>query len=68
MSRLFNQFVQEVFGGNPHLYDEAKQIESEAQEEQFIDAQSKCNPMDSTTLEWEQLNKPNTKNQTLKNN
>tara|TARA_R110002050_G_scaffold24659_3_gene65872 strand:+ start:10396 stop:10602 length:207 start_codon:yes stop_codon:yes gene_type:complete len=68
MSRLFNQFVQEVFGGNPHLYDEAKQIEAQAQEEQFIDAQNKCNPMDSTTLEWQQLNKPNNKNQTLKNN
>mgnify|MGYP003108730909 FL=1 len=68
MSKLFNQFVQEVFGGNPHLYDEAKQIEAESQEHQWHDARSKCNPIDSSVKEWEQLNKPNNKNQTLKNN
>jgi len=68
MSKLFEQFVQEVFGGNPHLYDEAKKIEAEAQEQEFFHARSKSNPEDSTIQEWENLNKPNTKNQPLKNN
>tara|TARA_R110000751_G_scaffold194376_1_gene299798 strand:- start:104 stop:334 length:231 start_codon:yes stop_codon:yes gene_type:complete len=68
MSRLFEQFIQDVFAGNPHLHDEAKQHQTEAQEQQFDEARIECNPIDSTVLEWEQLNKPNIYNNILKNN
>jgi len=68
MSRLFEHFFQDVFAGNPHLHDEAKLHQAEEQEQQFEEARSKCNPIDSTILEWEQLNKPNINKMTLKNN
>ena len=68
MSRLFEQFIQDVFAENPHLHDEAKQHQAEAQEQQFDEARIECNPIDSTVLEWEQLNKPNIYNNILKNN
>tara|TARA_R110000823_G_scaffold232584_2_gene359039 strand:+ start:69 stop:299 length:231 start_codon:yes stop_codon:yes gene_type:complete len=68
MSRLFEQFIQEVFAGNPNLYEEAKHHQAEAEEQQFEQARLQCNPIDSTVLEWEQLNKPNIYNNILKNN
>tara|TARA_R110000782_G_scaffold231430_1_gene317744 strand:+ start:123 stop:353 length:231 start_codon:yes stop_codon:yes gene_type:complete len=68
MSRLFEQFIQDVFAENPYLHDEAKQHQAEAQEQQFDEARIECNPIDSTVLEWEQLNKPNIYNNILKNN
>lgn len=66
MSRLFEKFIEEVFGSNPHLYDEAKRIEAESNEQQWNDARLKCNPLDNTIEEWNALGKPNKKNQTLK--
>ena len=66
MSRLFEKFIEELFGQNPHLYDEAKRIEAESKEAQWYDAAQKCNPLTSTIEEWNALGKPNKKNQTLK--
>ena len=66
MSRLFEKFMQELYGQNPHIHDEAKRIEAESKEAQWYDARNKCNPMDNTTDEWSELGKPNEKNQTLK--
>lgn len=66
MSKVFEQFVQQVFGSNPHLYDEAKRIEAESKEAQYYAKQSEINPLNSTTDEWAEFGKPNTKNQLLK--
>jgi|TARA_Y100000289_G_C3892495_1_gene134696 hypothetical protein len=66
MSRLFEKFIEEVFGSNPHLHAEAKRIEAESKESQWYDARQKCNPLDNTIEEWNALGKPNKKNQTLK--
>ena len=66
MSRLFEKFIQELYGSNPHLHDEAKRIEAESKEAQWYDARNKCNPMDNTIDEWSELGKPNEQNQTLK--
>ena len=66
MSRLFEKFIEEVFGSNPHLYDEAKRIEAESNEQQWCDARKKCNPLDNNIEEWNALGKPNKNNQTLK--
>ena len=66
MSRLFEKFIEDLFGSNPHLYDEAKRIEAESNEQQWYDARKKCNPLTSTIDEWNALGKPNKKNQTLK--
>ena len=65
MSRLFEKFIEDLFGSNPHLYDEAKRIEAESNEQQWYDARNKCNPLDNTIEEWNELGKPNEKNQTL---
>jgi len=66
MSRLFEQFMEELFGQNPHIHDEAKRIEAESKEAQWYDARNKCNPMDNTIDEWSELGNPNEQNQTLK--
>tara|TARA_R100001163_G_scaffold13569_1_gene12579 strand:+ start:2596 stop:2871 length:276 start_codon:yes stop_codon:yes gene_type:complete len=66
MSRLFEKFIQEVFGSNPHLHAEAQRIDAESKEAQWYDARQKCNPLVNTIEEWNALGKPNKKNQTLK--
>jgi len=66
MSRLFEKFMEEVFGQNPHLQAEAQRIDAESKEAQWYDARNKCNPMDNTIDEWYELGKPNEQNQTLK--
>ena len=66
MSRLFEQFMEELFGSNPHLQAEAQRIDAESKEAQWYDARQKCNPLTSTIEEWNALGKPNKKNQTLK--
>lgn len=63
MSKLFNQFVNEVFGNNPYMYDEAKRIEAEAQEHQYYAEREKFkiglkNPTNTSLTEWEQLGSP----------
>ena len=63
MSKLFNQFVNDVFGSNPYLHDEAKRIEAEAQEAQYYSEREKYrtgekNPTNTSLTEWEQLGSP----------
>ena len=66
MSKVFEEFVQQVFGSNPHLYEEAKRIEAESIEAQYYAKRNEINPLDSTTDEWSEFGKPNIKNQPLK--
>ena len=66
MSRLFEKFMEELFGQNPHLHAEAQRIDAESKEAQWYDARQKFNPLTSTIDEWNELGKPNKKNQTLK--
>ena len=46
MSRLFEKFMEELFGQNPHLYAETQRIDAESKEAQWYDAAQKCNPLD----------------------
>ena len=34
MSRLFEKFMEELFGSNPHLHAEAQRIDAESKEAQ----------------------------------
>ncbi len=68
MSRLFESFMTELFGNNAHLYAEAQRLDAESKEEQWYDARKKCNPIENTIEEWHILDKPNQKQQQLKNN
>jgi len=71
MSRLFEKFIEELFGGNPHLYDERKKIATEVKEQEMCHARQEWidgvrTPLTHPISEWEALGKPNRKNQTLK--
>ena len=66
MSKVFEEFVQQVFGSNTHLYDEAKRTEAASIEAQYYAKKSEIKPLNSTTDEWSAFGKPNTKNQPLK--
>ena len=70
MSRLFNDFIEKVFTGNPHAYDNdlAMQVDSEHEEwsterQKWIDG--KITLFNGGTVEqWVALGRP--KNKTLK--
>lgn len=58
MSKLFEQFVNEVFNSNPHIYQEAQRLEAEIQEARYYAERNKCNPIDNTLEEWQELGQP----------
>ena len=75
MSKLFEKFVEQVFGGNPHLYEEAQRLESDVKEQEMCQARQEWIDGIRTTethgvKEWELLGKPlfkNRRNQSIKN-
>ena len=57
MSRLVEKLIQELYGQNPNIHDEAKSIEAESKEAQSYDARNKFNQLKNQFLK--NLNKKN---------
>ena len=73
MSKLFRKLIQDVFCGNPYLYQEMLEARLHADEQWFYYERQKWitgekNPSNSPLKEWYALGKPNRKNTYLKLN
>jgi len=63
MSRLFEKFIDHVFGNNPYAYEEYLQRKLDAEYQEWcydIDKwrSGKRTPENTSLKEWEYLNKP----------
>ena len=66
MSRLFNQIIEEVYSGNPHLYEEMLQAQLDAEYKEFYYLRGEWEngnrtPETHGIEEWERLGKPTRK-------